>query len=151
MGAGAGADQAQLERKRRVVEVGVERARQLAEQSPEAAFAAIAGFELVAMMGFYQEPARQRVPIILDGVISTAAALMAIVLEPSCQQFMIAAHRSPEPAHSLVLDRWLTLTLYLDGWELRLGEGTGALLLMPMLDAAAHLLGRTARLSDLAI
>ncbi len=66
------------------------------------------------------------------------AALVAETLSPGTRSVLIAAHRSPEPAHSLQLDA-LGLEPQLDGWNLRLGEATGALALLPLVDLAAAL------------
>jgi nicotinate-nucleotide--dimethylbenzimidazole phosphoribosyltransferase len=83
---------------------------------------------------------------VLDGFIATAAALVAERLWPGTKTHLIAAHRSAEPGHAAAL-RHLGLVPFLDGWHLRLGEGTGALLLMPLLDAAAAVC-RMAALTD---
>jgi nicotinate-nucleotide--dimethylbenzimidazole phosphoribosyltransferase len=74
--------------------------------------------------------------VVLDGFIATAAALVAERLRPGTARVMIAAHRSAEPGHGAALGR-LGLEPFLDTWGMRLGEGTGALLLLPVLAAAA--------------
>lgn len=140
VGRGAGADDAVLETKRRIVEVGVTRARSLVQpgsDAPIAAMASVAGLEIVAMAGFFLGAHAARLTIVLDGYVATAAALIAERLQPGTAQSMIAAHVSAEPGHQHTLN-FLKLTPFLD-WNMRLGEGTGALLLLPLIDAAAAL------------
>lgn len=165
-GRGAGADDAMLMRKRAVVEAAVEHVRPLLHpgegQCPDAlaerdsdprrnttmAIAAVAGFEIVAMAGYFAQAARQRSTILLDGYVTTAAALIVERLCPGAASQMIAAHLSAEPGHRAALDA-LGLEPILE-WDMRLGEGTGALTALPLLDSAAALLGEVALLSELA-
>lgn len=133
VGRGAGADDGTLARKRAVVEAAVERVRSLEVKS---AVAAVGGLEIAAMAGFYASAAKAGLTVVVDGFIATSAALVARALAPETVASVIASHGSAEPGHTLMLDR-LGLTAYLDTWQMRLGEGTGALLLMPLLDAAA--------------
>jgi nicotinate-nucleotide--dimethylbenzimidazole phosphoribosyltransferase len=150
VGRGAGADDATLARKRQVVEQAVSRARRRIDNDVRAAIAEVAGFEIVAMAGFSLEAHRLGLTIVLDGMIATAAALIAEALEPGATGSMIAAHRSEEPAHAPMLDQ-LGLDPLLSDWRLRLGEGTGALLAMPMIDAAAAMISRMDTLESLGI
>jgi nicotinate-nucleotide--dimethylbenzimidazole phosphoribosyltransferase len=150
IGRGAGADPAILERKRRVVERASKRARPGLADDPAGAIAEVAGFEIAAMAGFYAESRRLGLTVVLDGMIATAAALVAERLAPGAVDAMVAAHLSEEPAHAPMLAS-LGLEPLLSGWRLRLGEGTGALLAMPLLDAAAAMIGRMATLDDLGI
>ena len=90
--------------------------------------------------------AAERVPVVLDGFITGAAALVAARLEPAAADAMIASHRSPEPGHALVLDA-LGLEPLLD-LGLRLGEGTGAALAMPLVRSALALLNDMASFDD---
>ena len=128
--------------KRRVVE--------LATVGAGEAIADVAGFEIVAMAGFYVEAHRLGLTIVLDGMIATAGALVAEALEPGIAGSMIAAHGSDEPAHAAMLAK-LGLEPLLTDWRLRLGEGTGALLAMPMLDAAAAMMTRMDTLESLGV
>jgi nicotinate-nucleotide--dimethylbenzimidazole phosphoribosyltransferase len=136
VGRGAGADDATLVRKRAVVEAAVQRIRPNSDVDPKAAIAAVNGLEIAAMAGFFATAAKAGLTVVLDGFIATSAALVAEALVPETRQSMIAAHCSAEPGHKKMLAT-LELTPFLDTWQLRLGEGTGALLLMPLLDAAA--------------
>jgi nicotinate-nucleotide--dimethylbenzimidazole phosphoribosyltransferase len=82
------------------------------------------------------------VPVVLDGFITGAAALIAVALAPNLGPRLIASHRSTEPGHRIVLDR-LDLEPLLD-LELRLGEGSGAALALPIIRAATLLLSEMA-------
>ncbi|MBD3674386.1 MAG: nicotinate-nucleotide--dimethylbenzimidazole phosphoribosyltransferase [Planctomycetaceae bacterium] len=146
VGRGAGADDDVLLQKRRIVETAVAKAKKLDEKE---AIASVAGFEIVAMAGLMAEASRQGLTVILDGYVTTAAALIAERLQPGIAQNLIAAHLSAEPGHRLALSH-LKLQPFLE-WEMRLGEGTGALLLMPLLDAAAAMLTQMATFADLGI
>lgn len=150
VGRGAGADDAILQRKRHVVRVATERARGVSKGSPVAGIAEVCGYEIAAMAGFYMQAAEDGRTIVLDGSIAAAAAMVAQYLRPGTVEAMVAAHRSAEPGHTVALDA-LGLTPVLDGWEMRLGEGTGALLLMPLLDAAAAILTQMATFQNAGI
>ena len=146
VGPGAGATEASFARKRAVVEEAVSRARPLLERDPRAAMASVAGYEIAAMAGCVAAAAERRVTVVLDGFVVGTAALMAQALAPGALDSAIAAHRGAEPGHAAALAR-LGLEPFLE-WELRLGEGTGALLLLPLLDAAAALLRDVATLAE---
>ncbi|MEO6717562.1 MAG: nicotinate-nucleotide--dimethylbenzimidazole phosphoribosyltransferase [Novosphingobium sp.] len=142
-GYGAGADDAMRARKRDVVAAAVAR---LGGAKDKAALAAISGFEIVAMAGFLAEGASGGASLLIDGYVVTAAALIAEHLAPGSRHAMIAAHRSAEPGHGAALAQ-LGLEPLLE-WDMRLGEGTGALTALPLLDAAAALLGEVATLAE---
>jgi nicotinate-nucleotide--dimethylbenzimidazole phosphoribosyltransferase len=152
VGRGAGADDDTLARKRAVVGAAVDAQRSILDgertglAGPEevrAAIAAVAGLEIAALAGFFMAAAEYGLTVMLDGFIATAAALIAERLRPGSADVMIAAHCSAEPGHAAALRR-LCLEPFLDTWGMRLGEGTGALLLLPLLDAAAAILGEMA-------
>ncbi len=94
----------------------------------------VAGPDFAAMTGFLLQSARRRTPVILDGLVSGACAMLAHRIAYRCSRWFVAGHRSVEPAHEYVLNR-LQLEPLLD-YQLRLGEGTGALLALPILRAA---------------
>jgi len=135
-GMGTGVDDAGLAHK---VEV-VSRALGANELSgdPVAALAALGGFELAFLCGLVLGAAANHQVVLLDGFIATVAALVAARLAPDAADSMIAAHLSPEPGHRLALDA-LGLDPLLD-LGLRLGEGSGAALALPLLEAALALL-----------
>lgn len=142
-GTGAGADPAMRAHKHAIVEQAVAR---IGGARDKAALAAIAGFEIVAMAGFYAAGAAAGAVLLLDGYVTTAAALIAEKLAPGTARSMIAGHRSAEPGHGAALAQ-LGLTPILD-WQMRLGEGSGALTALPLLDSAAALLCDVATLDE---
>jgi len=103
-------------------------------RDPLGVLAAVGGFEIAGLVGVVLAGAARRVPVVLDGFIATAAALVAARLAPSARDYMIAAHRSAEPGHVRLLEA-LGLTPYLE-LGMRLGEGTGAALGIGLLRAA---------------
>jgi nicotinate-nucleotide--dimethylbenzimidazole phosphoribosyltransferase len=105
-------------------------------RDPLGVLAAIGGFEIGALVGLMLGAAAARIPVILDGFITGAAATLAAALCPALPPRLLAGHRSVEPGHAVVLER-LDLAPLLD-LELRLGEGTGAALAMLLVDAAGR-------------
>ncbi len=108
--------------------------------------AKVGGFEIAGLVGLLLGAAAARVPIVLDGFITGAAALVAVRLCPAVQPYLIAAHRSAEPGHAVVLDA-LGLTPLLD-LGLRLGEGSGAALAFGLVDGAARHLAEMATFAE---
>lgn len=100
------------------------------------------GFEIGGLAGVILAAASNRVPVIIDGFISGAAALIAYRLEPRVKDYMIAAHYSVEQGHKIILD-YIGLKPLLD-LDLRLGEGTGAALAMNIVEASVKILTRMA-------
>lgn len=147
LGPGAGADDGVLARKQAVI-AGSSRYDALFCNDPTAGLAAVCGLEIAAMAGCFAAAREAGIVALVDGAIAGSAALVADTLSPGTRSALIAAHRSPEPAHTLQLDA-LGLEPYLDGWNLRLGEGTGALALLPLLDLAAALCSRMGSLDHL--
>jgi nicotinate-nucleotide--dimethylbenzimidazole phosphoribosyltransferase len=147
VGPGAGADGTILAAKQAIVEAAVARVQPVLAADIRSAIAAVAGFEIVAMAGFMAEAAARNVTILLDGYVATAGALIAERLAPGSAAMTIAAHQSAEPGHAAALGA-LGLAPLLD-WKMRLGEGSGALVALPMLDSAAALLGNVALLREL--
>jgi nicotinate-nucleotide--dimethylbenzimidazole phosphoribosyltransferase len=136
-GRGTGVDAATYARKVIVVCRGLERHRP-DPRDPIGVLAAFGGFEHAAIAGFILGAAALRTPVILDGVIAGAAALAAAALAPDVTSTCFAGHRSVEPGHAVAL-RHLGLHPLVD-LDLRLGEGTGALLALPLLQSAARAL-----------
>jgi nicotinate-nucleotide--dimethylbenzimidazole phosphoribosyltransferase len=132
-GRGTGVDDETLARKVEVVERAIERHRPDATD-PIGVLAAIGGLEIGTLVGLILGAAAARVPVILDGFITSAATLLAVGLAPSVRERLIAGHRSVEPGHAVVLER-LGLRPLLE-LDLRLGEGTGAALAMSLVDAS---------------
>ena len=109
----------------------------------------VGGLEIAALAGFIVGGASHRVPVVVDGVIAGAALLVAHRLCPEVLPFVIAGHRSTEPAATAVLDH-LELEPILD-LGLRLGEGSGACLALPIIEAAALILREMATFESAAI
>ena len=147
VGRGAGADDATVANKTRIVTDAVDRVRELLADDPATAIAAVAGYEIAAMAGFFARGAERGATLLLDGYVATAAALVAERLALGSVRAMIAGHRSAEPGHGAALVH-LGLEPLLD-WGMRLGEGSGALVALPLLDAAAALLRDVARLDTI--
>ncbi len=144
-GRGTGLDDAGRQRKIGVIE------RALALHQPEPSDALdvlgkVGGFEIGGLAGVMIGAAARRVPVVVDGFISGAAALIACTLAPSVQPYLIAAHRSVEPGHRAVLEHLRLLPL-LD-LDLRLGEGTGAALGISLCVAACKLLDEMATFAE---
>ncbi|CAA9587408.1 MAG: Nicotinate-nucleotide--dimethylbenzimidazole phosphoribosyltransferase [uncultured Thermomicrobiales bacterium] len=144
-GRGTGVDGLALRRK-----VGVVR-QMLAINRPDPSdpldvLAKVGGFEIAGLVGLILGAAAARVPIVLDGFITGAAALVAVGLCPTLTPYLFAAHRSTEPGHAVVLER-LGLDPLLD-LGLRLGEGSGAALALGLLDGAARHLAEMATFAE---
>lgn len=131
-GRGTGVDDAVLARKVAVVERAL--AARPVTGEPVETLASLGGFEHAGLAGLVLGAARRRVPVVLDGVIAGAAALVARALAPAAVRYCFAGHRSVEPGHAIALAE-LGLRPLVD-LDLRLGEGTGALLALPLVEAA---------------
>jgi nicotinate-nucleotide--dimethylbenzimidazole phosphoribosyltransferase len=136
-GRGTGIDDEGLARKVDVVTRAL-RANRVDAADPLGVLAALGGFEIAFLAGLALGGAAERLVVVLDGFITAAAALVAARLAASAVAAMIAAHLSPEPGHRLVLDA-LGLEPLLD-LQLRLGEGSGATLALPLLHASLAIL-----------
>ncbi|MEW6085762.1 MAG: nicotinate-nucleotide--dimethylbenzimidazole phosphoribosyltransferase [Chloroflexota bacterium] len=106
----------------------------------------VGGFEIGGLAGVMIGAAANHVPVMVDGFISTAAAMIAVTLAPQCKGYLISAHRSKENGHALMLE-WLGLKPLLD-LDLRLGEGTGAALGISLAEAACKVLSEMATFGE---
>lgn len=100
--------------------------------------AELGGFEIAVLAGAALAAAARRIPVVLDGYISASAAIAALALAPNLRDFLIAAHRSADPGHRVALEH-LGLQPLL-AFDLRLGEGCGAALALPLILGAARLM-----------
>lgn len=141
VGRGTGVDDAGLQRK----VSAVERALQVNRPDPQDGIdvlAKVGGFEIGGLAGAILAAAAARRPVVVDGFISTAAAMLAVVLAPQVRDYLIAAHTSQELGHHVMMD-WLQVDPLLD-LQMRLGEGTGAALAMSLVEAACKVLDEMA-------
>jgi nicotinate-nucleotide--dimethylbenzimidazole phosphoribosyltransferase len=144
VGQGAGHDPAGLARKHEVIARAAARAP--GALAPMEVLQEFGGLEIVMMAGAILGAAAEGKPVLVDGFICGAAALAAIRLAPAAAGYCIFAHRSAEQGHRLMLQA-LGAEPLLD-LDMRLGEGTGALLALPLVRAAAALLSEVASLED---
>ncbi|MBI5337548.1 MAG: nicotinate-nucleotide--dimethylbenzimidazole phosphoribosyltransferase [Mycolicibacterium rufum] len=148
VGRGTGVDDAGWARKTAAIRDALYRTRRLSAD-PVALLRICGGADLAAMTGFCAQAAVRRTPVLLDGVVVTAAALAAERLAPGARQWWQAGHRSTEPAHSLAL-RELGLEPIVE-LGMRLGEGSGALVALPVLRAAVATLATMATFEEAGI
>jgi nicotinate-nucleotide--dimethylbenzimidazole phosphoribosyltransferase len=144
-GRGTGLDNKQLQQKIRIINESI------AFNKPESAkplevLAKVGGFEIGGLAGVILGAAAHRVPVVIDGFISGAAALIAAGLCPQSKDYMIAGHCSVEPGHKLLL-QYLGLKPLLD-MEMRLGEGTGAALAMSLAEISVRILNEMATFAE---
>ena len=138
-GRGTGVDEARYQRKLEVVRTALERAQarlgELPQADPLALLAELGGLEIAAIAGVFLAGAEAGLPLVSDGFPVTAGALLACRMEPGVRDYLFAGHRSVEPGHTRQLEA-LGLRPILE-LDMRLGEGTGAVLSFPVLRAAA--------------
>src|SRR5271157_5724595 len=144
-GRGTGIDDAALAHKVQVIEETIA-ARAPDPRDPLDILGKIGGFEIGGIAGLILGAAESRVPVVIDGVISTAGAVLAWMIEPRLADFMFAAHRSVEPAHAAMLEL-LGLSPILD-LSMRLGEGTGCALAMPIIEAGVKVIREMATFAE---
>ncbi|MFN2496045.1 MAG: nicotinate-nucleotide--dimethylbenzimidazole phosphoribosyltransferase [Pseudonocardiaceae bacterium] len=145
VGRGTGIDDAGWMRKTAVIRDALRRTRPVGTD-PVALLRTAGGADLAAISGFLAQAAVRRTPVVLDGLATGAAALLAEELAPGAREWWVAGHRSVEPAHSLVLEH-LELEPLLD-LEMRLGEGSGAVAALPLLQMAARVLAEMATFDE---
>jgi nicotinate-nucleotide--dimethylbenzimidazole phosphoribosyltransferase len=136
-GHGTGIDDRQLLRKIDVISQAI-RVNAPDRLDPLDVLARVGGFEIGGLAGVILGAAARRIPVVIDGFIAGAAALIATGLAPEAKNYLIAGHMSAEPGHKIMLE-YLGLQPFLD-LKMRLGEGTGAVLAMFLVEAAANIL-----------
>jgi nicotinate-nucleotide--dimethylbenzimidazole phosphoribosyltransferase len=144
-GRGTGVDEAGMQRKISAIQ----RALQVNRPDPTDGLdvlAKVGGFEIGGLAGAILACAAQRRPVVIDGFISTAAAMIAVRLAPQARDYLIAAHTSMELGHHLMMD-WLGVEPLLD-LQMRLGEGTGAALAISLVEAACKILTEMATFGE---
>ncbi|RMI29080.1 nicotinate-nucleotide--dimethylbenzimidazole phosphoribosyltransferase [Nocardia stercoris] len=145
VGRGTGVDDAGWMRKTAAIRDAMWRARPH-RKDPVALLRVAGGADFAAMAGYLAQAAARRTPVILDGLIVTAAALVAEMLSPGAKAWWVAGHRSAEPAHELALTK-LGLTPLIE-LNMRLGEGSGAVTALPVLRGAVAALADMATFAD---
>lgn len=144
-GRGTGVDDDGLTRKISVIKRALDINKPNADD-PLDVLAKVGGFEIGGLAGVILAAAANRKPVVIDGFISTAAAMIAFALAPAVRDYMIAAHVSQEHGHRLMLD-WLGLKPLLD-MNMRLGEGTGAALAIHLIEASTRILREMSTFDD---
>ncbi|MGB5444990.1 MAG: nicotinate-nucleotide--dimethylbenzimidazole phosphoribosyltransferase, partial [Psychromonas sp.] len=133
VGLGTGINPEQLQKKIALVTQGVARCQGTA---PYQVLAEVGGYELVQLVGAFLGAYESKTAVIVDGFIVSCAAYVATLITPGCREYMIFAHRSQESGHKIVLE--LLQAKPLLDLSLRLGEGTGAALAVPLIRTAAE-------------
>ncbi|MEU4802543.1 nicotinate-nucleotide--dimethylbenzimidazole phosphoribosyltransferase [Actinosynnema sp. NPDC023587] len=141
VGRGTGVDDRGWMRKTAAIRDALRRARPVISD-PVRLLATASGADIAAIAGFLAQAAVRRTPVILDGVVVGAAAIVAEELAPGAREWWVAGHKSAEPAHALALNH-LGLEPLLD-FDLRLGEGTGAVAALPLVAMATKVLAEMA-------
>jgi len=144
-GRGTGVDDAGVARKVRAISQALETNRDLLTD-PLGVLAAVGGLEIAGICGLVLGGAASRVPVVVDGFISTAGAVAAMQFVPAAQEYILFSHRSEEQGHRAIMERIGGRPL-LD-LSLRLGEGTGAALAMTLVDAALRIYNEMATFSS---
>jgi len=140
-GRGTGIDNAMLAHKVTVIQTAI-RVNRASPENPVAALAGVGGFEHAGVVGYLLAAAALHTPVILDGVIACSAALVARAIAPDAADYWVAGHRSVEPGASAALAH-LDLVPLVD-LQMRLGEGSGAALAVPLVQAGARILREVA-------
>lgn len=144
-GRGTGIEEPTLRRKVRVIEEAIRRHRPNRADGLDV-LSKVGGFEIAGLAGVILSAAAQRIPVVIDGFISGAAALIAVTLAPRAKDYLIAAHRSAERGHAACL-ACLGLKPLIE-LDLRLGEGTGAALAMHLVEGACKILNEMATFEE---
>jgi nicotinate-nucleotide--dimethylbenzimidazole phosphoribosyltransferase len=137
-GKGTGLDAAALEHKRKIIEAVIQKHFRTAgtdsAPDPLEVLRCVGGLEIAAMTGLILGAARSGIAVVADGFISTAAAAIAYAIEPRVRGYLFAGHQSEEPGHQVLLE-YIGLKPILS-LNMRLGEGTGAVLAIPIIESA---------------
>ncbi len=147
-GRGTGINSVTLARKIEVIRLGLER-HHPNPKDPFDILCKVGGFEIAGITGAILGAALRHCPIVVDGFISTAGAMIAILLSPEVKDYLILAHRSEEPGHEVML-QWIGLEPLLD-LSMRLGEGTGAAIAMNLVELSTHVLNDIASFEEAAV
>ena len=144
VGKGTGLTEQRVAYKKEIVQRALDKHASVSEEDPIALLAALGGYDIAAMVGFYIGGASEGLPLVLDGYISVVAALLAYRIAAGVHPYFVASHVSEEPGYNVIAD-YMGLHPTLD-MKMRLGEGTGAVLLLPILDVAVAAFNETMEL-----
>lgn len=147
-GRGAGLDSAGLARKIAVIERAI-KVNKPEKNDPLDVFSKLGGFDIAGMAGLFLGGAVYHIPVVIDGAISAVSALLAKRIAPACSDYMLASHVSAEPVGKLLLDE-LGLKPVITA-EMRLGEGTGGIMLLPLLDGALSIYNNAHRFDEIGL
>lgn len=145
-GRGAGIDTDGMSRKISVIDRAI-KLNQPDKSDPFDLISKLGGFDIAGMVGLFLGGARFGIPVVIDGVISAVSACLAEMIEPGCRDFMLPSHVSNEPAARLLLERLGLKAPITAG--LHLGEGTGGVMLLPLLDGALAVYNGAHRFDDM--
>ncbi len=144
-GKGTGITQQILHHKISVIEQAIEKHKPDPDD-PIDILSKVGGIEIAAILGVILAASYNKIPVLVDGLISTAAALIAYKLNPKTLDYMFIAHKSQEPGHAKMIE-YLGLAPILQ-LDMRLGEGTGAVLAMPIVEAASRIITEVATFDE---
>ncbi len=147
-GRGTGLNDQQLQHKISVIEQAIAM-KKPDRNDPLDVLRKVGGLEIAGLVGVIIAAATRRVPVLIDGFISSAAALVAVALKPELKAFLVGSHSSVEPGHQTILQHLEIMPLL--NLQLRLGEGSGAALAMPILEAATRIQGEMTTFEQAAV
>lgn len=147
-GRGAGLDSERLKKKIAVIERAVS-VNKPDKRKPVDLLSKLGGFDIAGMVGIFLGGAYYQMPVVIDGVISAAAAVLACMINPLAAEYMFPSHISGEPAGKMLLDS-IGLKPLINA-EMRLGEGTGGVMLLPLLDGALAVYNKAHRFDEIEI
>lgn len=147
-GRGAGLDSARLEHKISVIERAIF-VNNPDKNNPIDLLSKLGGFDIAGMVGLFLGGAYYHIPVVIDGVISAVAAVLACKINPLASEYMLPSHVSAEPAGKMLLES-IGLKPIINA-EMRLGEGTGGVMLLPLLDGALSVYNSAHRFDDISI
>ena len=148
VGPGTGLANQEITRKAQIIETALQKHR-IDTKDPLAVLQTFGGFEIAGLIGAYIAAAQNKIPSLIDGFISTAAALIACQLNPPCRDWFLFSHQSAEPAHVKALEYFQAKPLLDIG--MRLGEGSGAAVCLPLLKNALSLHSNMATFAEAAV
>lgn len=144
-GRGTGIDDKGLKQKITIIERAIQE-HNVTKDDPLELLRCVGGLELAAMTGFYLRAASLNLAIVLDGFVSHSAALVAVALKPELKDYLFASHTSKTKAHKIRYEMMGVVPLF--DFSLRLGEGSGAVLAMPLIESAAAILSNMATFAE---